>query len=215
MSARPARSFAAAAVLCAPHCRSRRRRRAHRNRPSAISPRTRSRCTRTLRQWATARGHGELPAFPPAAEHRPEAARRGDAPPRRPAPRCRRDGAHGERGHAASTSRAGRPSSSTPHCSRPTRTTRATIRCCTSCRAPTRPPDSRSRLSRRSIASCSATRRRRDSTRCSSVAGSCCSPPSATPRPSSLRGGHRPRPAARASTSRASTSTAGRCSSSR
>ena len=55
----------------------------------------------------------------------------------------------------------------------------------------------------------------RTSTRCSSAAASCCSPPSATRRP------RRPTPrssaaaAPRPSTSRASTSTAGRCSSSR
>ena len=118
--------------------------RAHSRQPAADHRRSgqasRSRCSKdTPASAGTSQGDGELPAVPGAAEHRSEAARRGDAPARRSELEPASSSASTRRSRR-STCRAPRPSGSTPRCSRPIRTTRATIRCSTSWRAPTRPP---------------------------------------------------------------------------
>ena len=83
--------------------------------------------------------HGQLPALPRTAEDRSAAARRSAAPPRRPQHGSGRGRSHGGRSVRRSTRRAPRPSSCTPACSRVIPTIRATTRCSTSWRAPTKP----------------------------------------------------------------------------
>ena len=146
----------------------------------------------------------------------PQLRAEAHAPPGRPQPGRGRARAHGEGGRRRSTCRAPRPSSSTRRCSRPIRITRATTRCCTSSRAPTRRRASPNRRSRRWIASCSDTRRqpadRRSAVparRAAVLGEALCRGAKRRTRWSSRRA------SLRTSTSRASTSTAGRCSNSR
>ena len=90
----------------------------------------------------------------------------------RPESRIGRTRAHGEGGHADRPAGRARRSGCTRRCSRPTRIIRATIRCSTSWRAPTRRRARARRRWRPSTASSSAIRRAGSSMKCSSAAAS-------------------------------------------